>query len=261
MPRRACVPATLTGLALALLPLSTAAQAIPGPGPSAASVAARSLAVPGWGQKALGQRRAVAYAVVEAALWALWVDRRGRGSDLRAEYRDLAWRTARIQVGERRDGTWAYYETLSTWARSGAFDRDGSEPGIQPEEDPATFNGSIWSLAKGIHFGGGTPPPGDPRWEAALTWYRARAYADGFLWDWRGREGDLAEFRLLIRRSDDRFREATGAMGAVLANHLLSGADAFVSARIPGSAELRLLAPAVPTPARFWLTVVWRPPT
>lgn len=261
MHRRTGASAALGGLALALLAAPAASQAMPGPGPTPLSAAARSLALPGWGQMALGQRRGVAYAVVEVALWALWADRRGRGGDLRREYRDLAWATARIRAGERLDGAWDYYEALSKWARSGAFDRDGSQPGIQPEEDPGTFNGSIWSLAKGIHFGAGTPPPGDPTWDAALAWYRARAYGDGFLWDWRGREGDLTRYRALIRRSDDRFREATGAMGAVLANHLLSGTDAFVSARIPGSAELRLLAPGVSTPSGLWLTLAWRPPT
>ncbi len=261
MRHRTGVSAALGGLALALVAAPAASQAIPGPRPAPLSAAARSLALPGWGQKTLGQRRGVAYAAVEAALWALWADRRGRGGDLRREYRDLAWTTARIHGGARQDGAWDYYETLSKWVRSGAFDRDGNQPGIQPEEDPTTYNGSIWSLAKGIHFGAGTPPSGDPRWEAALAWYKSRAYGDGFLWDWRGREGDLTEFRALIRRSDDRFREATGAMGAVLANHLLSGADAFVSARIPGSAELRLLAPGFSTSPCLWLTLAWRPPT
>jgi len=40
-------------------------------GPAPATVAGRSLLVPGWGQYVLGQRRAWAYLAVEAALWAL----------------------------------------------------------------------------------------------------------------------------------------------------------------------------------------------
>jgi hypothetical protein len=202
----------------------------------------------------------VAYAAAEAALWVFWADRRGRGADLRGEYRDLAWRSARIADGQRRDGGWAYYEAMSKWASSGAWDRDASRPGLQPEEDPATFNGSIWSLARAIHFGGGSPLPGDPSYEAALAWYRARAYADGFLWDWHGKGADLAAYRRMIRDADDRFREATLAMGAVLANHLLSAADAFVSARVPGSAAVRLLAPSPASPAPVGIMLSWRPP-
>jgi hypothetical protein len=260
MARRAGASTALAGLALAVFALPAISQTLPGPGLAPAAAAARSLALPGWGQWAQGQRRSVGYAAMEAVLWVFWADRRGDGSELRGAYRDLAWLRGRIPSGERRDPAWAYYETLSKWSRSGAFDRDASVPGLQPEEDPATFNGSIWALARGIHFGGGSPAPGDPAWEAALAWYRERAYGDGYLWDWSGREGDLAEYRGLIRKSDDRFREATAALGAVLANHLLSGADAFVSARIPGSAEVRLFAPATPRAAMVWLTLSWSPP-
>jgi hypothetical protein len=260
MARRSRTSAALAALVLVLLAAPALSQARSGSSPSPASAAARSLVLPGWGQWAQRQHRAVAYAAVEAAAWAFWADRRGQGGDLRGRYRALAWQTGRIPSGERRDGEWAYYEALCKWTRSGAFDRDTSLPGIQPEEDPSTFNGSMWALAKGIYFRGASPAPGDPSYETALAWYRARAYSDGFLWDWRGREGELAEYRQLIRRSDDRFREATTAMGAVLGNHLLSGADAFVSARIPGSAELRLLAPAAATSAPLWLTLSWRPP-
>ncbi|MHB1194818.1 MAG: hypothetical protein ACYC6F_17465 [Longimicrobiales bacterium] len=261
MERRARRPAALVGLALALLAPPAASQAGAPRALVPASAAARSLVAPGWGQWAQGQRRGVAYAAAEVLLWALWVERRDAGGDLRGAYRDLAWRTGRIPAGERRDGPWDYFEALSKWTRSGAFDRDATAPGLQPEEDPLTFNGSVWALARGIHFGGGSPAPGDPKHDAALAWYRERAYADGFLWDWSGREGDMTEYRGLIRRSDDRFREATWALGGVVGNHLLSAADAFVSARIPGSAELRLVAPDAWTGAAPWLALTWTPPS
>lgn len=248
-------------LALALLSPPAASQVEPLGALSPASAAARSLAAPGWGQWAQRQRRGVAYVAAELLLWALWVERRNQGGDLRDAYRDLAWRTGRIPAGERLDGPWDYYEALSKWSRSGAFDRDATASGLQPEEDPLTFNGSVWALARGIHFGGGSPAPGDPKHEAALEWYRERAYADGFLWDWSGREGELTEYRGLIRRSDDRFREATWALGGVVGNHLLSAADAFVSAHIPGSAEVRLVAPDAGTGAPPWLALTWTPPS
>lgn len=260
------LPPRLPG-ALALLaallhgaPSEALSQRIPtAPLPSQAGAATRSLAIPGWGQRALGQRRAYAYAAAEALFWAVWVERRSKGSALRSDYRDLAWSAGRLAAGERHDTSWAYYEALSKWTRSGAFDRDPSTAGLQPEEDPTTFNGSIWALARGIHFRGGTPGPGDPAWEAALVWYGERAYREGFLWDWTGREGDLAEYRRLIHESDDRFRQATTALGAVLANHLLAGADAFLSARVPGTAALRLRPPAAGMRGPLWLTLAWGP--
>ncbi len=261
MERGSTTSTALLGLSLALLATPAASQVETPHDLLPASAAARSLVVPGWGQWAQAQRRGVAYAAVEVLLWALWLERRDQGADLRGAYRDLAWQAGRIPEGERRDSSWGYYEAISKWTRSGSFDRDASAPGLQPEEDPGTFNGSVWSLARGIHFGGASPAPGEASYEAALAWYRERAYGDGFLWDWGGREGELAEYRQLIHRSDDRFREATWALGAVVGNHLLSAADAFLSARIPGSAELRVVAPdaRARTPPR--LTLTWRPPT
>lgn len=215
-------------------------------GPSA-SATLRSLALPGWGQWTLGQRRGAAYLAAEAALWVVWADRRARAGDLRDGYRDLAWTAARGGTGPRRDGPWSYYETLTKWRRSGAFDRDPSAPGIQPEEDPSTFNGSVWSLARAIHLGGGNGGPGDPRHAAAVAWYGERAWGEDFLWDWTGKEPALAEFRDLIDGSDRRFRQATSVLGAVLANHLLSGADAFLSSRTPAVPKASV-APAFATP-------------
>lgn len=258
--------AVLTALTALALPRPGLAQAAPSPHrdfPSDAGVplgpSVRSLAVPGWGQHTLGQRRAWAYGAAEVVLWLFWADRRDRAIDLRNGYRDLAWTTARLADGPRVDPGWDYYETLTRWARSGAFDRDPATPGVQPEEDPATFNGSIWSLARGLHFGGGSPDPGDPRYGSALAWYRDRAYAEGFLWDWSGRETERARYVELIDESDRRFQQATSVLGAVLANHLLSAVDAFVSVRVPGETRLRVTPPRGPIRAST-LHVRWTPP-
>lgn len=231
---------------------------LPGWSSPSASATLRSLLLPGWGQWALGQRRGAAYAAAEATFLVLWADRRARAGDLRDGYRDLAWTTARGGSGARRDGPWSYYETLTKWVRSGAFDRDPSTPGIQPEEDPTTFNGSVWSLARALHLGGGAAGPGDPRHAAAVAWYGERAYGEDFLWDWTGKEPALAEFRDLIDGSDRRFRQATTALGAVLANHLLSAADAFLSSRTPAIPSASV-APgfATPTGGGVQLVLTW----
>jgi len=262
MPSSARVPLATALAALAALCAPTPARAqwlTSQAAPSPAGAAARSLVLPGWGQRALGQRRSLAYAAVEAVAWGFWVERRRKGADLREGYRDLAWSAARLRIGAREDGPWPYYEALSKWTRSGAFDRDPSAPGLQPEENPATFNGSAWALARQLHFRGGTPAPGDPAWEAALAWYRGHAYGEALLWDWTGRSQELAEYQRLIHESDDRFRQATAALGVVLANHLLAGTDAFVSARLSGPAQLRV-GPSPDAPlGPVSLTLRWAP--
>ncbi len=224
--------------------------------PTRPAVALRSLLVPGWGQHTLGQRRAWAYAALEAGLWALWLDRRGDAADARSRYRDLAWREARGGSGIGADGDWAYYEVVSKWTRSGAFDANAGASGVQPEEDATTYNGSIWKLARDLYLPGGQRIVEGQAFHDALSYYEKRAYRDGFLWDWSAKGDALQRYKDLIRRSDGRFRQATATLGAVLANHVLAGADAFVSARVPGSGGLRLLPPPPGAPYPGWRLVV-----
>jgi hypothetical protein len=191
-----------------------------------------SLVVPGAGQYTLEQRRTWLYAAIEVVGTALYFERRGAGSDARRGYRDLAWTRARLQSGARLDGDFGYYETLSHWERSGAYDLDALRAGVQPEPDPATFNGSVWRLAAQIYLGGdASVPETDPAYGRALDYYGERAYGEEFLWDWTAAGTGQQEFSALIARSDERFQQATHVLGAVLLNHLVSSVDAFLSAR------------------------------
>lgn len=213
--------------------------------PAGAFVA--SLAVPGAGQAALGLRRWPAYVVLEAGFWWLWADARGDFRGYRDGYRDLAWDVARIQEGPREDGGWPYYEAMSHYLASGAFDIDAA-PGIQPEEDPSTYNGSVWEVARGIYLPGGVPDPGAPEYAAALSWYEARAAGPGFMWNWTGQPAALMEFRDLIAAADDSRRTQTTALGVILANHLVSAIDALIAARLRGPVRPELESGLVPTP-------------
>ena len=189
-----------------------------------------SLALPGLGQHRQGKARKWIFAGLEVAAWSVYFERRSAGGALRNDYRDFAWEEGRLQAGTRVDGDFNYYETLSKWNRSGAFDRDAGLSGLQPEEDPATFNGTIWVRAQSI-FLGGDGPPGDAGFAQALEYYEARAYEIEFLWDWSRRPADRARLGELISESDSRFVQATTAVGIVIANHLVSAVDAFLGSR------------------------------
>jgi hypothetical protein len=209
----------------------------PGVGPAwmrtPAGAFGSSLVVPGLGQAALGLRRWVAYGVVELGFWGVHLDARWDERRFRGRYRDLAWDVAREQSGmERQDAGWGYYEAMSRYLSSGAYDIDPTTPGLQPETDPATFNGSVWDLAQGIYLPGGSGGPGTPGYDRALAYYTDHAAGPSFLWDWSGQEAELERFRSLIRRSDDEARLASGALGLVLANHLVAAIDALIVARL-----------------------------
>lgn len=202
-----------------------------------------SLAVPGLAQQRMGQRRWIAYAGIELLTAFLYVRTRGQARDARAAYRDFAWDAARAGVvgGPRRDGPFAYYETLSQWRRSGAWDSDVARPGVQPESDPATYNGSIWALARDLFGVGAGNHEESPEYLRALDYYRQRGYGPDFLWAWQEGSGDQARFGSLIRRSDDNFRDARRALWTLAANHVLSALDGFVAVRLrtwPGADQV-----------------------
>ena len=196
-----------------------------------------SALLPGASQWRMGQKRWIAYLILEGASWVAFGHARSSALDLRDRYETLAWDVARTFAGSRVDGDFAYYEALEKFESSGAFDVDPSTPGIQPQTDPSTFNGSTWTLAMQIFFPPGTSPtPGDPQYDDALAFYRAEGYDERFEWTWAGRPGELLDYRDLIASSDEDFRRASQFVGVVIANHLLSGVDAFVTARVRAAA-------------------------
>jgi hypothetical protein len=211
-----------------------------------------SLLLPGLGQWTLEQRRWALYGLIEVLGWGRFIEQRSTGFDLRDDYRDLAWTAARSALSaERVDGDFEYYERVASFLTSGAFDIDRLRPGIQPELDRTTFNGQIWELAKGIFFpSDSVPAEGDPAYERALAYYVERSYDDRFLWDWTDRPAERTEYQGLIRRSDDALRSSTAMIGVVIANHVASAVDAYLSARlrVVGEAAFRLRFHPVSSP-------------
>jgi hypothetical protein len=192
-----------------------------------------SALVPGAGQFLQGRRRWIVFLTAEAAAWAFHLDARQDARRLRTGYRDLAWSVARNAPEPRVDGNFEYYERMARWLRSGSFDSEPGSPELEPERDPSTYNGAQWELAAAIHLEGDVhAAPGRPGYDAALAFYRERAYPEPFLWDWSDVDDQQARFGDLIERSDDRFRTASVALVLVAANHLLAAVDAFAAARL-----------------------------
>ena len=195
-----------------------------------------SSVLPGTGQRFLGQDRWVAYLAAEVWAWAQYLGRRGEGRELQDRYKDLAWLVARrVSSGPRVDGSFEYYEALTQYPSSGAYDIDPDELGVQPELDPETFNGSIWELAREIFFLDDPETPvevGSDHYKKALRYYLSRAYTPVFAWNWSNNTLQQQEFSQLIRNSDENLRRSTTMVGVILANHLLSAVDALVTGRL-----------------------------
>ena len=158
----------------------------------------------------------------------------------------FAWSRARLGISSqpRRDGDFEYYETLSEWISSGGWDTDPARAGLQPESDPATYNGRVWGLAREIFNVGAPDPEGSPGYARALDYYRERGYGPAFLWEWRG-GADQGAFRAMITESDRRAADARRALWILTANHLFSAIDGFITARLaamPPNGQLGLVA-------------------
>ncbi len=214
-----------------------------------------SAAIPGSGQRFLGQARWVPYLAIEAWSWVRFFDERRRGSRIRGRYEDMAWLVARrISTSNRVDGSFEYYESLTRFGASGAFDVDPTRSGVQPETDMETFNGNVWELASDIFLPPGLEGPIDdavPGYDQAVAYYIERSVRPGFAWRWNEDGVRQSEFADLIKSSDERFRNSTTMVGIILGNHLVSAVDAFISSRLgseQGDARLRLYSYPVAAP-------------
>src|SRR5690606_3738346 len=144
-----------------------------------------SALVPGAGQRMLGQSRWVPYLALEAWAWVRYFDRARHGRALERRYKDLAWSVARlVSSGPRQDGPFEYYEAMGKKIASGAYDAEPLEPGLQPEQDTATFNGKVWELARSIYLPAGADATDTESLEyfLALNYYAQNATPPPFAW-------------------------------------------------------------------------------
>jgi hypothetical protein len=68
----------------------------------------------------------------------------------------------------------------------------------------------------------------------AYNFYLRRAILPEYRWSWRNAQLEQDLYVRTIRRANTAFRDARQALGIVIANHLLSSVDAFVTLRMEG---------------------------
>ena len=193
-----------------------------------------SAVLPGSGQLIAGKDRGALYLVTEVFLGARFLAKQREGQRQADEFRSLALLVARRKFAPAaRDTSFGYFEEMASFIESGDFDTDPG-PAFVPPRNEFSFNGHIWRLARETFFQkpDSFPNPDAEEYQRALEFYRNRAVGPNFLWSWRGAALEHDLFRQSIRASDRAFQAATQHLGAMLANHLLSAVDAFVSQRL-----------------------------
>lgn len=198
-----------------------------------------SLLLPGTGQALSGQDRAAVYGAVEIYVLSRYIQLQ-HDANVNAElYHQLAFAVAqRGFASVRRDTIFEYYETMEKFTASGRFNT-GAGPALNPETDPTTYNGSVWLLARRTYWADPNvpPPPSSPQYQAALSFYVQHAVGPAYQWTWQSASLQQQTFRDLIRTSDNGYRNAQGALGLLLANHVVSALDALISNRLTTAAH------------------------
>lgn len=198
-----------------------------------------SFVVPGSGQLLTKRDRGLVYVAAEVFLLSHYLQLRHDGRHGSERYRQMAFTVAqRGFATTRRDTVFEYYETLERYEASGVYDRN---PGgaFTPEDNPNTYNGSVWLLAQRTYFPdpANPPLPGTTPYINAITFYQRYAIGPNYQWSWASAPLELEEYRATIHASDNAFRAAQNQLGLLLANHLVSAIDALISSRL--SATLR----------------------
>jgi len=210
-------------------------------GPSVLAATFASAVIPGAGQALLKSRRAFCYAAAEAYGWIRYSKHHRDGNKFRARYRELSRSVARAAFDPGGpDGDWDYYERMEKFAASGAYD---VVPGgdVDPEPNPSTYNGSIWLLARQTYWRDPdvSPAPASAEFQAALAFYTGRAVPTALEWSWVGAAEGFQQYRHSIAASNSAFRRAEQTAGLIIANHLLSAVDAYVTVRMHSNIDLR----------------------
>jgi hypothetical protein len=105
---------------------------------------------------------------------------------------------------------------------------------IQPEPDTTTYNGSVWLLARETYWEDPNvpPDPGSAAYTKAVQFYAQRAVSPQYRWSWRDAQLEQDLFRRTISRSNDYYRRAAQDVAVVIANHVLSTVDSYVTVRL-----------------------------
>ena len=192
-----------------------------------------SAALPGTGQALFQQDRWLPYLAIEAFAWFQYAASRAEGRRQSRSYRTLARDVAQAPFGSTNEGDFDYYERMKHFSESGVYDLvPGAE--IDPEIDTLTSNGALWLLARRTYWADPDVAPATttPQYRNALTFYATRAVRPEFRYSWRNAQFEHDVFRRTIDRSNDAYRRSVEYLGAVLANHVLSTVDAYVTLRL-----------------------------
>jgi hypothetical protein len=180
-----------------------------------------SAVLPGSGQWALKQQRAVLYGALEVLMWLKVAKDKREQHDAERDFRALARDVARKNFAQSDTSGWDYYEHMREFFESGAYSlSDGAI--VVPETLTTTYNGRQWELAQLSHANR----------DDALAQYERTAVKPGFIWSWRNAALHWDLFRKMTEQRNDAAGRWRTDLTIIAANHVLSMVDAFATLRL-----------------------------
>jgi hypothetical protein len=195
-----------------------------------------SAVVPGTGQALLGQDRFIAYLAVEGFAFLGYLDQRSAQNRATQQYQALAAGIARsLFPGPYPIGTWAYYESMEHYKESGVFNLTPGL-GFTPEVDATTYNGATWLLARQTYWSDPNVQPAltSAEYSKAFAFYTSRAVQPQYRWSWSNAQLEWDVYSQTIQVRNQAARDARTQLGILLANHLLSMVDSYITLRVHG---------------------------
>jgi len=214
-----------------------------------------SAALPGTGQALLGQDRFIAYLAVEGFALFGYLDQRAALNRATSRYQSLAANISRSQYpGPYPVGTWAYYESMEHYKQSGEFNLTPGF-GFTPESDILTYNGAMWLLARQTYWSDPNVQPAvtSSEYTKAFAFYTSRAVQPQYRWSWINSGLQQDAYVQTIEERNQAARDARVQLGILIANHLLSMVDSYVTLRVHGGLG------ATGSPSSLSATIPWAP--
>jgi hypothetical protein len=214
-----------------------------------------SAAVPGSGQALLGQDRFIAYLALELFAVLGYLDQHAAVFRATDRYEALAGNVARsLYPGPYPVGNWAYYESMEHFIESGVFNL---VPGgtFTPEVDVTTYNGAAWLLARQTYWADPNvqPDPSSAEYRKSIAFYIGRAIQPQYRFSWRNAQLEQNVYVQTIEQRNQAARDARLQLGILVANHVLSMVDAYVTLRVHGGLG------ATGSPTSLSATIPWAP--